>query len=452
MRECYFPASMQIHVESGLRLDPADWKLKHSLADWDLIEKAVACDSDTVPLSDGDRQRLLDVCGTFWGRALGQPASLTPRERRIAKGWPSEDVMATNVAKVAPGLTPEVFLAKVAKGADWMTLAQTDLIDQRFNLLRPGQRRTWYSMAHFDRYRAGWLLASAEERDAYRNSQLRGQLLRRPGFVLDQTALNEKAEAEWERNHSSRSDLRDQPPWIKHILMSTLWDGFQLNYGFPVYFTSELHAALEEKLVYGRALYGDSEKGKLFESPVVFIASYLRSKIFQFGNFIEVAKQECSSPRDVWIARRLKDTTNYIISYTPLPQDDGARIRYLHRMVRYGGALEEGEEPKWKSHWLDEQYFVVLDASSLPPVSDILNNTDNSTDVTVWLYDVDWDPPRGATHDNDGYAGRVKVSLGYHLYVGLYPFLLRPGFTLKKVWAIKSSDDYMYRIKDFSAI
>ncbi|KAH7039818.1 uncharacterized protein B0I36DRAFT_343657 [Microdochium trichocladiopsis] len=129
--------------------------------------------------------------------------------------------------------------------------------------------------------------------------------------------------------------------------------------------------------------------------------------------------QDCSNPRDVWIARRLKSQRNYIISHAPLPQDDGARIRYLHRMARYGGALEEDEEWKLKSHWLDEQYFVVLDTASLPSVADILNGTGTALDVTAWLYDFDRDPPTAATHDEDGYAGRVKVSFGYHLYVGL---------------------------------
>ncbi|KXJ84882.1 hypothetical protein Micbo1qcDRAFT_169850 [Microdochium bolleyi] len=440
---------MEVHAQSGLRLDPEDWKLKHSLADWHLVEKAVDCDGDTSVLSDADRQRLVEVCGPFWGRALGQPASLTLSERHTAKGWPPEDVMAANVAKVAPGLTPQEFISKAAAGANWMTLEQTDLVDQRFNLLETGtgQLRTRYRMVHFDRYRAGYLHATAEERQAYRNSQLRGQLLRRPGLILDPTDLIQKIQTHWDLYHSSKLDLRDQPVWVKQILKNSLF------YGFPVYFTVELGTTVEEKLSHARALFDSDEGSTIFESPMVFIAHYLKDKIFDsFGTFVGTVKQEGGTPRQEWITRRLCRMSNYIVSQTPLPQDNGSQARFLHRMARYGGALEEGGTTPQRAHFLDEQYFVVMDTFSMPPVADVLNGTDASTDVAAWIYDVDWEPPAGAARDEDGYAGRVKISFGYHLFVGLYPLLLDPEFTLKKVWAIKRSDDHMYLSKDFSAL
>ncbi|KXJ85932.1 hypothetical protein Micbo1qcDRAFT_209498 [Microdochium bolleyi] len=146
------------------------------------------------------------------------------------------------------------------------------------------------------------------------------------------------------------------------------------------------------------------------------------------------------------------------IASTPVPRgdddDDNACIqaRFIHRMARYGGTLEEGGTTPQRAHFLDEQYFVVMDTFSMPPVADVLNGTDASADVAAWIYDVDWNPPAGAARDEDGYAGRVRISFGYHMFVGLYPLLLDPEFTLKKVWAINRSEDHMYRSKDFSVL
>lgn len=59
---------MEFHRDSGLWLDPADWKLQHSFADWMLIEKAAtrtAAREGCQSLDEAERQRLVELSGPF---------------------------------------------------------------------------------------------------------------------------------------------------------------------------------------------------------------------------------------------------------------------------------------------------------------------------------------------------------------------------------------------------
>ncbi|KAH7034944.1 uncharacterized protein B0I36DRAFT_360400 [Microdochium trichocladiopsis] len=366
--------------------------------------------------------------------------------------------MCANLAEVTTTtdpMTPEAFLENAATGAEWMTLAQTNLLDQRFNKLAKGQRRTQYSTQHFDRYRAGWLVATEEEKRAYRNAQLRGQHLRRPGVPLDTAVFRENIQTLTQRGHIDE-ELQHQALWVQDILSHPL-----RKYGFPIVCTTDLHEYLSGRL---RPL----GEGRANVAPAVFVNNFIKSKIFSpFGTFDATAR--LSPGRLGYWEYSLRAASVYQVSRSPMDHlvDDGARTRFMHRMVRYGGSLEPEEDivQEHRSE-LDEQYLVVLDSSLVPLIANdkgaLRKEERLEFEIVAWLYDADWDPPSlsfpfpdspatrtsddmvvaNPTRDSDGYAGRIKISFGYHLYIGIYPYLVQPGFNLKDIWALHRSEDY----------
>ncbi len=427
--------------------------------DLDLIDKACK-HNDT--LADDERERLIhlpELDDPLIGRALAYPLSLTAAERRQVLGWPAEEVVAANIAKVCDGVMIfDDFVERAATDLGFLNFDRAWLILHDYHA-PSSSSRSIEKTTSTEGCAAQQLLWTTEQMQAWKNAVLAklGRSVEERERKLDRGILSEEeaneerqmqaaakiefAKRVWEKEVKQegfvnltrpQSDMdlymayygRKRDDWLRKICQ----DGRQ--YGYAIYRTSEVrqrHPAAEARFKNEtKYLEGDSllfqmlkkqspssiDPVPVFSAPsaAVSLWSFNRDNPITFDFYWEYYLTFMLSLDTKPVGRAFKRATKEadqaamkFVRCHPLEFEaselDVDAFRDDFQSMRETSALLEG---------IHHRFFLVCATEGTPELYDIFRS---GLRYLVWVVDGDWRPPEGKYEDEDGYQGKIKVRL-----------------------------------------
>lgn len=418
------------HPETGKMYPPESWEINHTVAEMDLVNKA---QQHNGHLTDVEREQLIALSGPIFGKALGNPSSLTEEERRLAMGWPPAEQCRANIAAVGLGdLAPEEILAKIVAGHIWLNREQSLLVVRRFHLNPPPDGDRIRETLPYDQSAANILVATTNEATAFFRAKMQWDRLQPPKskWARGQARVKQFAIQAADRAREEKDPSRFPLATLENFPLATLsslplsiLDGFRPSSppdGFPPSTPEWVKQVVRERRQLGFNIYKTSDVRTVFDdfaqlqprNHAVYRFYDLNNRAISFDAFWKyfLDTKVFGDRGDICHMRYLSQATydthpvcqwmTWFISDLEVPAASDAEYRAHHRSARI----------QWKG--THHRYFLVMDLQGFPPITHILRR-DSAIFPEVWVCDADWEPPADGdgVHDEDGYKGRVRVRI-----------------------------------------